>query len=87
MAIVLALVVVGMTYQGRRDGETSTTVFVAKQLIPVGALVRPRMFEFLTVPQGEVKAGTLTDIRYIAMHYVAHPIYPGQRFRVSDFSP
>ena len=86
MAIVLALVVAGMTYQARRDGETSTTVFVAKQPIPIGALVKPRMFEFLTVPQDEVEAGTLTDIRYIAMYYVAHPIYPGQRFRVSNFS-
>ena len=29
----------------------------------------------------------LTDIKYIALHYVAHPIYPGERFGVSDFSP
>jgi hypothetical protein len=87
MAIVFALVVLGNSYQGRRDSATSTTVFVAKQVIPVGTLVRPGMFEFLNVPQDEVEAGTLTDIKYIALHYVAHTIYPGQRFRVSNFSP
>ena len=76
----------GTTYQGRRDGETSTTVFVAKHRIPAGVLVTPHMFEFVTVPQDEVEAGTLTDIRYIAMHYVAHAIYAGKQFRVSNFS-
>ena len=88
VAVVLAVVVVGVAYlDGRSDGETSTTVFVAKQLIPAGTLVRPRMFDFLTVRQDEVEAGTLTDIKYIALHYVAHPIHPGERFSVSDFSP
>jgi Flp pilus assembly protein CpaB len=98
VAVALAVVVVGVAYLDRRsdgetvtspfgDGETSTTVFVAKQLIPAGTLVRPRMFDFLTVRQDEVEAGTLTDIKHIALHYVAHPIYPGERLSVSDFSP
>jgi len=49
--------------------------------------VRPSTFDFLTVPQDEIEPGTLTDVRYIAQHYVAHEIFPGERFRTSDFSP
>jgi Flp pilus assembly protein CpaB len=88
VAVVLAVVVVGMTYLDRRgDGEPKTTVMVAKQLIPAGTYVRPSTFDFLTVPQDEIEPGTLTDVRYIAQHYVAHEIFPGERFRTSDFSP
>lgn len=88
VALVLAVVVVGMAYLGRRsDGETSAIVVVAKQRIPAGTLVKPRMYDLLTVPQDEVESGTLTDLRYLALHYVGHPIYPGERFTTSDFSP
>jgi Flp pilus assembly protein CpaB len=88
IAVVLAVaVVVGMVYGRRGDGEPKTTVMVAKQLIPAGTYVVPGTFEFVTVPQDEVVAGTLTDIRYLAYYSVAHPIYPGERFRTSDFSP
>ena len=87
LAVVLAVAVVGMAYVGRRsDGETSTVV-VAKQLIPAGTLVKPRMYDLQAVPQDEVAAGTLIDPRVLAMQYVAHPIYPGERFTTSDFSP
>ena len=87
VAVVLAVaVVVGMAYGRRSDGEPKTTVMVAKQLIPAGTYVRPGTFDFKTVSQDEIEAGTLTDIRYIALHHVAHPIYPGEQFRTSDFS-
>jgi Flp pilus assembly protein CpaB len=88
VAVVLAVVVVvGMTYLGRRDGETTSPVVVAKRLIPAGTLVNPSMYDIQTVPQDEVEAGTLTDLRALAMHHVARPIYPGERFTTSDFSP
>ena len=87
VAVVLAVVVVGVAYLDRGDGEATSTVVVAKQRIPAGTLVRPSMYDLLTVPQGEVEAGTLTDLKYLALHYVAHSIYPGERFSVSDFSP
>ena len=45
------------------------------------------MYDLLTVPHDEVEAGTLTDLRYLAMYSVADPIYPGERFTTSDFSP
>ena len=87
VAVVLAVVVIGMAYLDRRgDGEPKTTVMVAKQLIRAGPYVRPGTFDFKTVSQDEIEAGTLTDIRYIALHQVAHPIYPGEQFRTSDFS-
>ena len=86
VAVVLAVVVGGMAYLGRDGGETSRVV-VAKQLIPVGTLVRPSMYVLEDVPQDEVEAGTLTDLRVLAQQYVAHPIYPGERFTTSDFSP
>jgi Flp pilus assembly protein CpaB len=88
VAVVLAVVVVGMVYLERRsDGEPPTTVVVAKQLIPAGTLVRPSMYVLENVSQDQVEAGTLTDLRVLAMQYVAHPIYPGERFSASDFSP
>ena len=86
IAVVLAVVVGGMAYLGRGGGETSRVV-VAKQLIPAGTLVRPSMYVLENVPQHEVEAGTLTDLRVLAQHYVAHAIYPGERFTTSDFSP
>ena len=86
-AVVLAVVVVGTAYLGRGDGETTSTVVVAKRLIPAGTFVRPSMYDIQTVPQDEVEAGTLTDLRVLAMHHVARPIYPGERFTTSDFSP
>ena len=87
IAVVVAFVVVGMAYLARGGGETTSTVVVAKQLIPAGTYVRPSMYDLLTVPQDEVEAGTLTDLRYVAMYSVADPIYPGERFTTSDFSP
>jgi Flp pilus assembly protein CpaB len=87
LAVVLAVVVAGMAYLGQRDGETATTVVVAKQLIPAGTFVKPRMYDLVTVPEADVEPGTLTDLRVLAMHDVAHPIYPGERFTTSDFSP
>jgi hypothetical protein len=87
LALALAVVVVGLTYLGRDEGEPKTTVMVATQLIPAGIYVRPGTFEFVTVRQDEVEAGTLTDVKVIAMHAVAHPIQPGKRFAASDFSP
>jgi Flp pilus assembly protein CpaB len=88
VAVVLAVVVVGgMAYGRLSDGEPKTTVMVAKQLIPAGTYVRPGTFDFLTVPQDEIEPGTLTDVRYIAQHYVAHEIFPGERFRTFDVSP
>jgi len=87
VAIVLAVVVVGMTYDRRSDGETSATVMVAKQLISAGTYVKPGTFDFVTVPKHEVERGTLTNVPYIALHHVAHPIYPGETFRTSDFTP
>lgn len=87
VAVVLAVVVVGVAFLGRGGGETTSTVVVAKQLIPAGTLVRPSMYDLRTVPRDEVAAGTLTDLRYLAQHYVAHPIFPGERFSTSDFNP
>ena len=49
---------------------------MAKQLIPAGTFVKPRMYDLVTVPEDEVEAGTLTDLRVLAMHYVAHRIHP-----------
>jgi Flp pilus assembly protein CpaB len=87
VAVVLAVVVVGMAYRGRGGGETTSTVVVAKQLIPAGTLARPSMYELVSVPRDEVEAGTLTDLRVLAQHSVARPIFPGERFTTSDFSP
>ena len=85
IAAVLAVAVgVGMAYD--RSGEPKATVMVARQLIPAGSYVKPGAFDFLTVPQDEVEQRTLTDVRYLAYHYVAQPIYPGTRFRTSDFT-
>jgi Flp pilus assembly protein CpaB len=87
VTVVLAVVVLGMVYVDRRGDEPTTTVMVAKQLIPAGTYVKPGTFAFVTVPQDEVEPGTLTDVRYIAMHTVAHPIHPGEPFAAADFSP
>ena len=87
VAVALAVAVVGKVYLDRHADETTSTVFVARQLIPVGTFVRPSMFAIETVPRAELEAGALTDIRYIALHHVAHPIYPGEQFSASDFSP
>jgi Flp pilus assembly protein CpaB len=87
VAVVLAVVVFGMAYRGRGGGETTSTVVVAKQLIPAGTFVRPNMYELLSVPRGEVEAGTLTDVTVLAQHSVARPIFRGERFTTSDFSP
>ena len=87
LAVVLAVVVVGLAIDPRSDAESSVTVIVAKQMIPAGIFVKPSTFTLVTVPQDEVAAGTISDIKYIALHRVAHPIYPGERFTASDFSP
>jgi Flp pilus assembly protein CpaB len=87
VAVVLAVLVVGVAYVGRRDAETQALVVVAKQRIPAGGSVKPRMYDLETVPQDEVEVGTLTDLRVLALRRVSHPIYAGERFRVSDFSP
>ena len=87
VAVALAVAVVGKVYLDRHANETTSTVFVAKRLIPAGTFVRPSMFAIETVPRAELEAGALTDIRYIALHQVAHPIHPGEHFSVSDFSP
>jgi Flp pilus assembly protein CpaB len=87
VAVVLAVVFAGIAYLSQRDREPSTRVVVAKRLIPAGTFVKPRMYDLVTVPEDEVEAGTLTDLRVLAMHYVAHRIHPGERFTTSDFSP
>ena len=87
VAVVLAVLVVGTAYLGRRgDGEASVIVVVAKQPIPAGTFVKPRMYDLLTVPQDQVQPGTLTDLRYLALRHVARPIHRGKRFDTSDFS-
>ncbi len=87
VAVVLAVVVVGMAYFGRGDDEATWTVVVAKQPIPAGTLVTSSMYGLRTVPQSEVEAGTITDLKYLAFHYVAHPINPGEVLASSDFLP
>ena len=88
VAVVLAVAVVSGIAHGRRgDGEPKKLVMVAKQFIPAGEYVKPGTFTFVTVPQDDVERGTLTDARWLAYYHVAHPIYPGERFRTVDFSP
>ena len=87
VAVVLAMVVAGMVYVDRRGDEPTLTVMVAKQVIPAGTYVKGGTFDFVTVPRGEIEPGTVTDVKYIAYHRVAHEIFPGEPFRASDFSP
>jgi hypothetical protein len=90
VAVVLAVVVVGMSYLDRGD-EATWSVLVAKERIPGGTIVEPGMYDVRKVPRDEdaIEPGTLTAGASSYLHFrrVARPIYPGELLAASDFLP
>ena len=87
LAAILVLVVVTARLADRSSSST-TSVLVAKQLIPAGTparlLVRRQMVAFSNERADE---GAIADPSYLAGRFAARDIFPGQQISVSDFSP
>lgn len=92
VAILLAASVI-VTYDRhiRADGNATTPVLVAKQLIPKGTpgtLVRSLGMSVLTaLPRREVEAGAISNLPDLSARRAAVDIFPGEQLTDAEFLP